>query len=221
MPAIMFGSISTVADTSELQRSAFNDAFSVHGLDWRWDQPEYQTMLVGSGGQNRIAEYASERGQEVDAEAVHATKSRLFQQSLATAELEPRPGVVESIRAAKDADWKLALVTTTSHANIESLLGGLGGAVSPSDFDIIVDASSVDQPKPDPAAFAYALDRLGEQAADCVAIEDNVGGFQAARSAGLSCVAFPNENTAGHDFDGAAVVNSLSFDDLQGRRRGH
>jgi hypothetical protein len=34
MSAILFGSISTLADTSELQRRAFNEAFSAHGLDW-------------------------------------------------------------------------------------------------------------------------------------------------------------------------------------------
>ena len=40
MPAILFGSISTVADTSELQREAFNQAFAEHGLDWRWDRDD-------------------------------------------------------------------------------------------------------------------------------------------------------------------------------------
>ena len=36
MSAILFGSISTIADTSELQRQAFNQAFKAHGLDWDW-----------------------------------------------------------------------------------------------------------------------------------------------------------------------------------------
>ena len=34
MATILFGSISTLADTSELQRQAFNDAFKAYGLDW-------------------------------------------------------------------------------------------------------------------------------------------------------------------------------------------
>lgn len=33
MPAILLRSISTLADTSELQRQAFNQAFAQHGLD--------------------------------------------------------------------------------------------------------------------------------------------------------------------------------------------
>ena len=38
MTAILFGSISTLADTSEIQRDSFNQAFAEHGLDWTWDQ---------------------------------------------------------------------------------------------------------------------------------------------------------------------------------------
>ena len=49
-----------------------------------------------------------------------------------------------------------------------------------------------------------------------MAIEDNLNGVDAASAAGLSCVAFPNENTAGHTFDRAqVVVDRLSFSDLQ------
>ena len=33
MATILFGSISTLADTSELQRRAFNDAFETVGLE--------------------------------------------------------------------------------------------------------------------------------------------------------------------------------------------
>ncbi len=41
-------------------------------------------------------------------------------------------------------------------------------------------------------------------AGTAVAIEDNVGGVAAAAAAGVACIAFPNENTAGDDFSAAA-----------------
>lgn len=216
MSAILFGSISTVADTSELQRQSFNQAFTSHGLDWEWDQAAYRDMLGASGGQGRIAEYAKSRGVEVDAKAVHETKSTLFQESLADAQLSPRAGVVDTIKSAKSNGWKIGLVTTTAHANISALLGALSSEIQPSDFDLIVDSSSVDQPKPDKAAYAFALDQLGETAADCVAVEDNVEGVQAAVAAGLTCVAFPNENTADQDFAAAELsVDHVDAAELQ------
>jgi hypothetical protein len=45
MSAILFGSISTIADTSELQRQVFNQAFQARGLDWCWHRAEDLTML--------------------------------------------------------------------------------------------------------------------------------------------------------------------------------
>ena len=210
MSALLLGSISTIADTSELQRQAFNHAFGAHGLDWRWDQDDYRAMLADSGGRNRIAAYAESRGETVDAAAVHETKSKLFRELLATAGLAPRPGVADTIKAAKDHGWRVGLVTTTSRDNVAALLTRLQPQVSDQDFDVIVDSSRVETPKPDPAAYVFALQALNEASGDCVAVEDNVGGVRAAVAAGVPCVAFPNENTTHGDFTAATeTVDAL------------
>jgi hypothetical protein len=54
MSAVLFGSISTLADTSELQRRAFNEAFVASGLDWNWSRDDYTAMLDSNGGAERI-----------------------------------------------------------------------------------------------------------------------------------------------------------------------
>ena len=217
MAAILFGSISTVADTSELQREAFNRAFSDHGLGWTWEREDYRSMLVTSGGRARIEEYAAARGQEVDAQAVHATKSAHFQEDLADA-ATPREGVVDTIREARSAGVKVGLVTTTAAENVAALLDALGPEVGRDDFEVVLDGEQVGKPKPDGAAYALALRQLGEDAANCVAIEDNVEGVRAAVAAGVPCVAFPNANTRGHEFAGAArVVDHLDLGELMPR----
>ncbi|MET0452837.1 MAG: HAD-IA family hydrolase [Mycobacterium sp.] len=215
MTAILFGSISTLADTSELQRRAFNEAFEAHGLDWQWSRDDYSSMLGSNGGANRIDDYATSHGDDVDAAAVHATKSQIFQELLGATSIEPRPGVAATVEAAKKHGVKLAFVTTTSPENVAALLAALQPALGAQPFDLIVDSTSVDQPKPDPAAYAYALNQLGEQADGVVAIEDNVGGVSAAAAAGVACVAFPNANTAGGDFSAAdETVDSLDAEQI-------
>lgn len=217
MTAILFGSISTLADTSEMQRDAFNRAFAEHGLDWQWGRDEYRRMLGGNGGANRIADYAAERGQEVDAAAVHATKSKLFQDSLANATLTARPGVRETIAAAKAARAKVAFITTTSPQNVAALLTAFPDLV-PGDFDLITDTSDGYPSKPDPAVYAAAVAALAQDPAECVAVEDNIGGVQSAVAAGLRCAAFPNENTVDQPFedvgDGVEQVTELDFTHL-------
>ena len=37
MKALLFGSIGTLIETSNIQRESFNQAFKEIGLDWHWD----------------------------------------------------------------------------------------------------------------------------------------------------------------------------------------
>ena len=216
MTAILFGSIGSLADTSELQRESFNAAFAEHGLDWSWSQDEYRRLLSDSGGQARIAAYAKSRGEDVDAAAVHATKSERFQQKLRDGAVTPRPGVVETIESAERDNVPVALVTTTSPENIAALTAALRPAIDLDGFALVVDTTDVAQAKPAPDAYTFALDRIGEEPGHVVAIEDNAGGVRAAAAAGLHCVAFPGENNADHDYEAAdARVSALDYDELR------
>ena len=204
MSAIFFGSISTLADTSELQRRAFNEAFAAHDLDWEWSQEQYHSMLGSNGGADRVGAYAKSVRTDVDAAAIHATKSEIFQKLVAESGVQPRPGVVETVDYARAKGVKLGLVTTTSQANVDALLSALEPHIGADAFDVVVVKDSVDQPKPDSACYQWALQQLELDALKTVAIEDNVGGVASAAAAGVPCIAFPNENTAGGDFSSAA-----------------
>lgn len=215
MTAILFGSISTIADTSELQRIAFNKAFVAHDLGWTWSRQDYMPMLTSSGGQDRIARFARSRGEHVDARAVHATKSEMFAMDLATAQISPRPHVAATITAARAHGFTVGLVSTTSARNVNALLDALHPHIAPDMFDVIVDSSHVQHRKPAGDAYRYALLCLREKASRCVAIEDNIDGATAAQAARLTCVAFPNQNTAGHDFTHTNHhIDQVDFRDL-------
>jgi HAD superfamily hydrolase (TIGR01509 family) len=203
MTAILFGSIGTLADTSEMQREAFNEAFRQHGLDWNWTQVEYQKLLADSGGASRVAAYAESHGSAVDADAVHATKSEIFQSRLRQGGVQPRPDVVKIIDAARADGVKVALVTTTSTDNIAALRDALAPAVDIDTFDLVLSSGDADAPKPAPDIYSLALQRLGEPAEHVMAVEDNVGGVQSAVSAGIKVIGFPGENNVDHDFGAA------------------
>lgn len=216
MPAVLFGSIGTVAETSELQRKAFNDAFEAHGLDWNWSQDEYRDLLRESGGESRIAAYAENRGEEVDAGAVYETKSDLFRQALADAGPAPRDGVAQTIADARRDGFKVALVTTTSKENVDALGDAVRPEIELDGFDLVVDKSDVERPKPDAAVYEFALAQLGEDPSACVAIENNLDGVSAAKAAGIACVAYPGEDNSGHDFAAADErVERLDFGRLR------
>ena len=213
MPAVLFGSIGTVAETSELQRAAFNEAFKEHGLDWNWSQDEYKELLEKSGGEDRIAEYASTRGEDVDAAAVYETKSDLFRRNLLDAAPGPREGVVDVINSARESGYKVGLITTTSRANVDAL--GAGDRADPRPHRVRPDRRQVRGRQPEARRRRLRPTRSSGSALrpeQCVAIENNLDGVSAAKAAGIACVAFPGEDNADHDFSAADDrFDSISF----------
>lgn len=174
MPTLLFGSISTLADTSELQRASFNHAFDEAGLDWNWDLDAYAAMLVGAGGALRVADYAESRGETVDAAAVREAKTRIFQEKLRRTSVPARSGGVDTVRAARSRGDKVGFVTTTAPENVSTLLDALGPDLGRDSFDVVVDASKVPRGKPDADAYTLALSALGVSAERSVAVEGNV-----------------------------------------------
>ena len=60
--------------------------------------------------------------------------------------------------------------------------------------------------KPSAALYLEALDALGVEAGEAIAIEDSPNGVAAARAAGIFCVAFPNDVTRGLDLSQADLL---------------
>lgn len=52
------------------------------------------------------------------------------------------------------------------------------------------------RPKPDPALFLFTAQQLGYEPNQCVVFEDSVHGFNAAKDAGMKCIAIRNSQNA-------------------------
>ncbi len=49
------------------------------------------------------------------------------------------------------------------------------------------------KPKPDPAVFLHTAEKLGAHPENCIVFEDSLAGFNAAKAAGMKCVAIKND----------------------------
>ena len=215
--AILFGSIGTLVETSELQRRSFNQAFAEAGLDWNWNSEEYQHLLTKSGGCERIKHYAIQRGVDIDAKQLHRQKTIIFDTLMATEAILLRPGAANLISHALDNALLLGFVTSTSQTNIDAVFFALGDQVKRSDFNFIGNDTMVSNLKPNPDIYLKALSEMRLDAKDCIAIEDTEISMQSALAASIRCIGFPGANTQGNDFSGAVLVtNQLSADDLAG-----
>ena len=213
--AILFGSIGTLVETSELQRRAFNQAFSEAGLDWTWNPDEYKIMLKKSGGRNRINEYATDRGIKVNAHELHLKKTEIFDNMMKEEGISLRPGVANLIGYAIDNNVHLAFVTSTSNANVDAIFMALNGQLNRNDFNFIGHDKMVSKPKPDSEIYLKALSNLKLNAKDCLAIEDTEVSMRSAINANIKCIAFPGALALDNDFsDAFYITDDLSRNNL-------
>ena len=180
MKAVLFGSIGSLVETSELQRTAFNKAFQDHGLSWQWGVEEYRSMLSVFGGAKRVEAYARSRNETVDAKANHVAKTAHFHHLLTTSNITALAGVAEVCQRAVSSGMKLGLVSTTNRPSLNLALDHVQG-LDRDRFDVIT-ASDLGLPqKPAPFVYQYALSALDPKASAGIAIEDNSAGVRAAR----------------------------------------
>ena len=204
--AILFGSIGTLIETSELQRRAFNQAFAEAGLDWDWNTEEYRRLLTKSGGCERIQDFATRRDSEVNAEQLHQQKTIIFDRLMANETILLRPGAANIIRYALDNRLRLGFVTTTSEANIDAVFFAVANQLNRSDFNFIGNNKIASNTKPNPEIYLKALSELQLDAQHCIAIEDTQISMRAALAADIRCIAFPGAFAEDNDFSGAALI---------------
>ena len=216
LKAVLFGSIGTLVETSELQRRAFNQAFLEAGLIWSWDVDSYRGLLTKSGGRERIQDFANQCSIDVDVSELHSRKTEIFEKMMTREILPLRQGVASVISYAKHHNLKLGFVTTTSETNVDAVFCALGDQISRANFNFIGNDVIASNPKPSPDIYQIAMSKLHLDAQDCIAIEDTASSMKAALSANIRCIAFPGAFAQGNDFNGASVVTSeLSSVQLQ------
>ena len=214
LQALLFDVDGTLADTEEIHRQAFNEAFKSEGLDWVWSSARYHDLLSVTGGKERIRHYLQQEqpGDELPPDtdafiaALHADKTSIYVSMMSAGRVPLRPGVERLIREARDKGLRLAIVTTTTPANVSALFKHSFGEHEDDWFEVVAAGNVVPRKKPAPDIYDYALSRLGLSAKDCLALEDSANGLKSALAAGVDVLITVNQFTDQQDFSGAAVV---------------
>ena len=211
LKAVLFGSIGTLAETSDIQRNSFNEAFKISGLDWVWDENEYRSLLSKSGGTSRVNYYANETNKEIDGKKLRNLKTKIFNEYLNRNKIKPRDGVKEIIKFCKKNKIKIGLASSTTTNNINSIFNSLKGNIEKKDFDFIGNNEFVLREKPYPDIYNYALKYLNINSNECLAIEDTEESLNSAISANIRCIAFPGKYHTQYKFNGNyLIVNKLT-----------
>ncbi len=108
------------------------------------------------------------------------------------------PGIVPLLHDLRGRGHRLALVTGSAAIVLDQVLAPLGVLEL---FEVIVTGNQVSRGKPDPESYRLAAARLGLGPSECLVVENAPLGIQAAKAAGMGCVALetglPAEQLAG------------------------
>jgi beta-phosphoglucomutase len=210
--ALIFDCDGVIADDEPLHLAAFQRALAPAGITIVRDA--YYARYLGLNDREAVHLAFADAGIAASAEQIAAAvgaKANLFL-DLVRAGTPIFPGVVPFVRAAA-AHVPLAVASGALRREIDLILAQAGIAEC---FTTIVSSEDVREGKPSPEGFLLALARLRGsgstelRASDCVVVEDSQPGVEAARRAGMRCVAVttshPRAALAGAD----VIVGSLA-----------
>ncbi len=189
---LFIGSIGVVAETSELQRQAYNGAMAENNIAWEWSREVYKELLKSSGGKSRLHLLSAATDHKLSddlIEKIHTGKTAIAGELIKEQSINPRPGLVSLIKQAKNSGAKVAWVTTTGEENTSAILDAVQTELPASYFDYIFHREDAENGKPSPDIYHAALKRLQITSSSCIAIEDSLNSILAAKVAGIFTVA--------------------------------
>ena len=202
LDCILFDLDGLIIDSEPLQFRAYRPALEQFGY-----QLDLETWASWHRVEASTARWVRDQQLELDPQVLRAVKKNYYE-TLIAEELELKPGARELIEACAHG-CNLAVVSGSRRESIESCLQKFD---LERHFDEFVSGVDLPRSKPYPDAYLEALRIMKIDAANAIAIEDSPTGLQAATTAGIVCIACPDDfmPKAKGAFAGAAlVVDSL------------
>lgn len=177
-----------LVDTEAFHYQSWTSTLAEYGFSF-----PYKTFRQSFGMNNEgvLRELLGERYSEKLYLEISERKEARFREMI-RGEVKLLPGVRPLLDALKAENVSQAIGSSAPQANIETIVLELGLDAY---FEVVVSAAGMPS-KPDPTVFLTAADRLHLPSGQCIVIEDAIAGVEAARRAGMKCVAVTNTNTA-------------------------
>jgi beta-phosphoglucomutase len=206
--AVIFDMDGVLTDSEPLINASAVAAFRELGLAV---EPGDFLPFVGAGEDRYLGGVAETHGYQLDLASLKRRTYEIYL-DLVPSQLGAFPGACELVRACRAAGLKVAVASSADRIKVEANLRKIG--LPPESWDAVITGEAVANKKPAPDIFLRAARELGCSPAECVVVEDAVNGVQAAKAAGMPCVAVAQSFDAEFLRDADAVVSRIADVDL-------
>jgi beta-phosphoglucomutase-like phosphatase (HAD superfamily) len=207
--AVLFDMDGVILDSEPLHYQAAKLTFKDHGHNLSY--ADYKKYFGGQTDKEGIAQYCNLIGIGRQSSEVARDKAQNYLKVASTANFVACPGSLELIQWLADNKTPLALVTGSLWHEAQMVLQAFNITEL---FSAVVAAEDVEHGKPHPAGYQKGAKALGVEAPDCLVIEDAPSGINAARSAGMDCLAVTTTYAAEELAAATKIVNQLHYKHL-------
>jgi beta-phosphoglucomutase family hydrolase len=175
-----------LVDTGEFHYQAWSQILPAYGLQMT---REFFQATFGMNNTGVLSALLGRRPEPELLTELSDRKERRFRQVL-RGQVQPLPGVHLWLERLKTEGVPQAIASSAPQANIDVILDELNLRAY---FAAVV--TGVDLPgKPDPTLFLKAARLIDVSPERCIVVEDAVAGVEAAKRAGMKCIAVTNTN---------------------------
>ncbi len=186
MKAVIFDMDGLMLDTERLSVLAFDYAGEMTGIGPAGYMNDRMIGLTWAATQPI---WVAEFGERYKADEFKAYRNEFFARFFEEKGVPVKPGLRELLDFLKERGYKLAVASSSSTKSVTSQLAAIDVLKY---FDEVVTGDMVERSKPAPDIYRLACEALGEDPADCIALEDGKNGILSAHGAGCGVIMVPD-----------------------------
>jgi len=181
--AVIFDMDGVLVDTNPFHVQKWEALLTEHGI--AFDRELLPKQVLGPGNDPTLRRFFGERLTADDRQRLSEELEARFRTAFAPY-AKPFPGVERLIAECHEQGVRVALASAAISKNVSFILDAL--KLGPH-FDVILTEDEITQNKPHPEIYTKTAHKLGVAPTVCVVIEDSFAGIEAAKRAGMKCVA--------------------------------
>ena len=199
--AILFDFDGVIVDSEPLHFEAHKKVLKTFGINLTLE--DYMEFGIAKGDDNLYEKVPQKYEMKIDKEAMSKIK-RLVYREIFNEKAKLIPGILETLKKFSK-EYNLVIVSSGVGDTVRYGLKKLGVSEY---FKFVITGDDAKEVKPAPDVYFKAIKLLGYNKENCIAIEDSETGIEAAKNAGIKCIAIPNDFTKKQDFSRADVILS-------------